>query len=58
MSLSINVDFLTKRSIRNFWENTEGPENAIYLGLPQMVRRTRTMKFSDLKQRVWKKLKG
>lgn len=56
MSFSGNVALMLKGRIKTFWGVSGNSNNVLYLSLPQMIGRAKTMAFSKIKQRDWKKL--
>lgn len=58
MSFNGNVAPTLKGRIKAFWGVSGNTGNVLYLGLPQMVGRAKTLAFAEIKQQVWKKLQG
>lgn len=58
ISFSGNITPLLKGRIKNFWGVSSTPDNALYLGLPQIIGRAKPTVFLEIKQRVWKNFQG
>ncbi|XP_042983262.1 uncharacterized protein LOC122312666 [Carya illinoinensis] len=55
---SNNVSHELQQEIRSLWGNGDIQQYEKYLGLPQIVGRSKTRAFQSIKQRVWQKLQS
>ncbi|KAF5444911.1 hypothetical protein F2P56_034003 [Juglans regia] len=58
MIFSGNVSRASQEELRQLWGVSEVQDYGKYLGLPPAIGRSKTNAFSEIKQKVWKKLQG